>query len=85
MPTDEIERAKHLAEDKSLQDRISIVSIESFVGQNVVELGEFTKEKVLPQIAAVLKEYNRRVVEAESDQSLPDQDAEECRVMADNV
>jgi hypothetical protein len=70
VPTDEIERAKHLAEDKNLQDRISIVSIESFVGQNVEELGEFTKEKVLPQITAILKEYNRRVGEAESDQSL---------------
>jgi hypothetical protein len=70
VPTDEIERAKHLAEDKNLQDKISIVSIESFVGQNVEELGEFTKAKVLPQIAAILKEYNRRITEAESDQSL---------------
>jgi hypothetical protein len=70
VPTDEMERAKHLAEDKGLQDSISIVSIESFVGQNVEELGEFTKDKVMPQIAAVLKEYNRRINEAESDQSL---------------
>lgn len=65
-----MERAKHLAEDKDLQDHVSIVPIESFVGQNVEELGEFTKEKVRPEIAAVLKEYNRRVAEAESDQSL---------------
>lgn len=70
VPVDEMERAKHLAEDKSLQEDISIVPIESFVGQNVEELGEFTKEKVRPEIAAVLREYNRRVAEAESDQSL---------------
>lgn len=70
VPTDEMERAKHLAEDKKLQDRVSIISIESFVGQNVEELGEFTKEKVRPQITAILREYNRRVAEAESDQSL---------------
>lgn len=70
VPVDEMERAKHLAEDKELQDHVSIVPIESFVGQNVEELGEFTKEKVRPEIAAVLKEYNRRVAEAESDQSL---------------
>jgi Domain of unknown function (DUF4928) len=70
VPVDEMERAKHLAEDKGLQDQVSIVPIESFVGQNVEELGEFTKEKVRSEIAAVLKEYNRRVAEAESDQSL---------------
>jgi hypothetical protein len=33
-------------------------------------LGEFDRNKVKPEMAAVLKEYNRRVAEVETDQSI---------------
>ncbi|MEX2263853.1 MAG: DUF4928 family protein [Bryobacteraceae bacterium] len=47
-----------------------MVAIETFVGQNIDQMGEFHRGKVKQEIVAVLKEYNRRVAEAETDQSI---------------
>lgn len=46
------------------------MAIETFVGQNIDQMGEFHRGKVKQEIVAVLKEYNRRVAEAETDQSI---------------
>jgi len=53
-----------------LQNRIRITSIESFVGQNLEEMGEFGKTKLAANIQALLKKCNERVAQAETDRSL---------------
>ncbi|MGE5324087.1 MAG: DUF4928 family protein, partial [Actinomycetota bacterium] len=50
--------------------KISVVSIEGFVSQNVDELGEFSSRLRLEQIALLLTTYNKRVDAIEADKSL---------------
>jgi hypothetical protein len=59
--------ARAMAETAGLQNRIGIASIESFVGQNVEEMGEFGKTKLAANIQALLNKYNERVEQAETD------------------
>lgn len=70
VPASQVEKARAYAEDKKILGKVAIVAIETFVGQNIDEMGEFQRSKVRPQMAAVLNEYNRRVAEAETDQSI---------------
>jgi hypothetical protein len=70
VPAALVSKARVFAEDKKIEGKVAIVAIETFVGQNIDEMGEFHRDKVKPEMAAVLKEYNRRVVEAETDQSI---------------
>jgi Domain of unknown function (DUF4928) len=70
VPAAQVGKARAFAEDKNIEREVAIVAIESFVGQNIDELGEFDRNKVKPEMAAVLKEYNRRVAEVETDQSI---------------
>lgn len=50
--------------------RITVESIESFVSQNVEELGSFAKQTSQQEFAHLLHTYNRRVNEVEIDKSL---------------
>ena len=50
--------------------RIIVDSIESFVGNNVGELAEFSKMKLRDGFRRLLEEYNRRVDIVEADKSL---------------
>jgi Domain of unknown function (DUF4928) len=67
---EKVEKAKAYAEAEQIDGKVAIVSVEQFVGQNVDELGEFDRMKTKSEIAAMLKEYNRRVEEAETDHSI---------------
>jgi len=70
VPSDQLSKAQNYAEAEKVDGKVAITSIEQFVGQNVDEMGEFAQDKTKAEIAAVLKEYNRRVEETESDQSI---------------
>jgi hypothetical protein len=70
VPAAQVAKARAFAEDKKIERKVAIVAIETFVGQNIDEMGEFHRGKVKPEMAAVLNEYNRRVVEVETDQSI---------------
>jgi hypothetical protein len=50
--------------------QIAVESIETFVAQNVDELGRFSKQEVGSALRALLETYNRRVDAAEFDKSL---------------
>ena len=49
---------------------VSVESIQSFVSQNIEELSEFARDKVAENIKSLLKKYNERVGEVETDLSL---------------
>lgn len=62
--------AAQLAEIASLSSKVSIVSIESFVGLNVEEMGIFRADEIRSGLRALLDKYNERIMQAESDLSL---------------
>ena len=57
-------------ETEGLQEKVAVESVESFVGQNISELAEFAPEKCVRKLGELLREYNRRVGEVETDGSL---------------
>jgi hypothetical protein len=50
--------------------KMAVESIESFVGNNVEELSEFSKDKLRAGFTRLFEEYNRRVDAVENDKSL---------------
>lgn len=53
-----------------MSGRIAVESIESFVGNNVEELAQFSKDRLKEGMKRLIDEYNRRVNEVETDKSL---------------
>jgi len=70
VPAAQVAKARAFAEDKKIEGKVAIVAIETFVGQNIDEMGGFHRGKVKLEMAAMLNEYNRRVAEVETDQSI---------------
>ena len=70
VPAKQMSKATAYAEAEKVEGKTAITSIEQFVGQNIDEMGDFAQAKTKAEIAAVLTEYNRRVAEAENDQSI---------------
>ena len=62
--------ASQLIMTEGLGDRVSALSIEGFVGQNVEELGDFDQQRASKRFRELLEEYNERVADAEPDPSL---------------
>ncbi|MBI2868030.1 MAG: DUF4928 family protein [Chloroflexi bacterium] len=50
--------------------QISVLSIESFLGQNIYEMAEFVEKEVRTEIRRLLETYNKRVSEVENDKSM---------------
>ena len=65
-----LQAARQMAEAIDVQDRVGILAIESFVGQNIEELGEFGKGGLAEGFRKLLETYNERVGEVETDRSL---------------
>ena len=65
-----LQAARQMAEAIGVQDRVGIFPIESFVGQNIEELGGFGREGLAEGFRALLGKYNERVEGVESDRSL---------------
>ena len=70
VPDSRLQAARQMAEAFNVQDRVGIVAIESFVGHNIEELGEFGKEKLAEGFRRLLAKYNERVADVEADRSL---------------
>lgn len=65
VPKDRILVADQMVKDNDAKGKVLVSSIESFVGQNVEEIGEFTQEGLKANMRALLEKYNFRVAEAE--------------------
>ena len=70
VPESRVQAAKQMAESIEAQDGVSIFAIESFVGQNIEELGGFGKDNLADSIKELIATYNERVGAVESDRSL---------------
>ena len=70
VPDSKVGHARVLLDTQGLQEKVAVESAESFVGQNVSELAEFSPDKRAQKLGELLREYNRRVGEVETDGSL---------------
>ena len=70
VPESRIQAAKQMAESIGAEEGVSIFAIESFVGQNIEELGGFGKDNLAGNIIGLIEKYNERVGAVESDRSL---------------
>lgn len=75
VPAEQVQKAKALAEVEGIGDRVTILALEDFVAQNVIEISiqhgrDFyaTLQEIIVEYNRV--EYNRRVAEAETDMAL---------------
>ncbi len=50
--------------------RVTVESIESFIGQNIEELSIFSKDKLIDGFSRLLQTYNHRVDQVEADKSM---------------
>ena len=69
VPDDKLPGARQIIMDE-IGEGVSVESIQSFVSQNIEELSEFAGDKVAKSIRSLLKKYNERVDEVETDLSL---------------
>lgn len=65
-----VDRARYALEFEKIASRVAVESVESFVGQNLSELAEFAPDQVAPTWDNLLRTYNARVSEVETDGSL---------------
>lgn len=70
VPESEVSFAVGLFKSEGLDERVGVQSIESFVGTNVEEMGSFASEDIRLGVARLIRQYNERIEDCESDQSL---------------
>lgn len=70
VPESRVQAARQMAESIGAEEGVSIFAIESFVGQNLEELGGFGKDNLAGNFNELIRKYNERVDAVESDRSL---------------
>jgi len=70
VPKEFLERARVRAELAGIADRVTILSIEDFITQNVIEISTEQKADFFSVLREIIDEYNRRLEEVETDMSL---------------
>ncbi len=64
------EKANFHAEVAGIQDRVSILAIDDFITQNIIEMSTNQQQDFFSTLKAIIDEYNRRLEEVETDMSL---------------
>jgi len=70
VPRRHVDKAKVRAEVEGISERISILAIEDFITQNIIELSTESNEDFFTTLQTIIAEYNRRLEEVETDMSL---------------
>lgn len=70
VPESSVAFATGLFQSEGLGERVAVQSIETFVGTNIEELGSYDAEIIRLGIAKLVRRYNERITECETDQSL---------------
>lgn len=65
-----VAHARALLEELGVANQVAVESVESFVGQNIAELSGFASNRFYCTFGDLLREYNKRVCEVETDGSL---------------
>jgi hypothetical protein len=70
VPDDRLQAARQMAATLDLSELVGVLSLEGFVGQNIEEMGEFSKASVAAHLRRVLETYNERVEAVETNRAL---------------
>lgn len=70
VPGNQVDKARHIAEDQGIRSRTSIFAIEDFIGVNIVELSKGENRQFASELRSIIAAYNRRLEEVETDLSL---------------
>jgi hypothetical protein len=70
VPRQYLVRAVVHAENAGIQNRVSVLSIEDFITQNIIELSTGENANFFETLKDIVAEYNRRLEEVETDMSL---------------
>ncbi len=70
VPKRYVEKAKVYAEIAGIQNRATILAIEDFITQNIIEMSTQQQQDFFSTLKAIIDEYNRRLEEVETDMSL---------------
>lgn len=65
-----VQAAKQMAENVNMLDQISVQSAENFIGTNIEEIAVYDGDKIRQNIAKLIRAYNGRINNIESDKSL---------------
>ena len=70
VPQRYLEKAQLRAELAGIQKRVSILAIEDFITQNIIEMSTNQRQDFFSTLKAIIEEYNRRLESVETDLSL---------------
>lgn len=70
VPSDQENRAKTLAEIEGVEKKLTIISIESFIALNIIELAIEEGKDFFGILQEIVSVYNKRLLEVETDVSL---------------
>lgn len=70
VPRRYLEKARVRTEIEGIEHRVSILAIEDFITQNIIEMSTNHEQDFFSTLKAIVDEYNRRLEEAETDMSL---------------
>lgn len=70
VPRDKVGVANSHAEAEGIQAYINVIGIEDFLAVNIIEMSNDAQAQFIDKLREVLQEYNRRIENAETDQSL---------------
>jgi hypothetical protein len=70
VPRRYLEKARARADVVGIEHRVSILAIEDFITQNIIEMSTHQERDFFSTLKAIIDEYNRRLEEVETDMSL---------------
>jgi hypothetical protein len=70
VPRRYLENARVRADVAGIQDRVSILAIEDFITQNIIEMSTSQQQDFFSTLKAIIDQYNHRLEEVETDMSL---------------
>jgi hypothetical protein len=70
VPREKVGHARALADDEGIGRRITILSLEDFIAENVIEISTENQTDFFSTLKDIIEEYNRRVEHAERDIAL---------------
>jgi hypothetical protein len=70
VPRDRVEKARTLAEVEGIDKQLTILALEDFIADNVIEISVERQTDFLSTLKDIIEEYNRRVQEVENEAAL---------------
>lgn len=70
VPRNQVEKARAFAEVEKIDHQLTILALEDFIADNVLEISVERQTDFLSTLKDIISEYNRRIEEAETDQAL---------------